>query len=209
MFWMTQSLLSSWLYYRNAEEPFAESAYESFLASLRREKGKQTRAMLEGIEFEALVNDAVAGKFREPPNEKWKMAVHRFAKLCTGGQAQVPVCGHLTVSGMDFVLYGVCDYVKAGRIYDIKKVSRYEYGKYVNSPQHSMYFYMLPEAVRFDYLIFDGSTCYTETYRRCDCKPVEVTIAEFIRYLNDTGQMDSYKSNWSMNQKREDMVHDL
>lgn len=140
MFWMTQSLLSSWLYYMNAEDQYTERALDSLLSVLRRERREKTRAMQEGIRFEKMVNDVVSGGMAEDwPNERWRQAVRRFAGLCSGGQAQVPVSGKLSAAGMDFVLYGVCDYVKAGRIYDIKKVTRYEYGKYAGSPQHPMY----------------------------------------------------------------------
>lgn len=207
MFWMTQSLLSSWIYFMGAEDPYIDQALDSILAVLRLEKREKTRAMLDGIRFERAINQTVGGLHVEDlPGEKWGMAVNRFAKICSGGTAQVPVSGRICVAGMDFALYGVCDYVKSGCIYDIKKVTRYEYGKYVKSPQHPMYMHMLPEAARFDYLIFDGSFCYKETYRRCDCKPVEQTISEFIRWLSDTGNMELYKANWSMNRKREELI---
>lgn len=208
-FWMTQSLLSSWLYYVSAEDGQTETALKEFLSTLRREKVERTKAMSDGIRFEALVNSfATAG---EPvkeiiPNEKWRKAAQRFARLCADGQKQVQVSGTMTASGMDFVLYGVCDYVKAGRIFDIKKVFRYEYGKYCTSPQHPMYFYLLPEATRFDYLIFDGTFCYLETYRRCDCNPIEQTIAEFIRWMQDTGNLELYKTHWAMDSKKEELI---
>lgn len=206
MFWMTQSLLSSWLYYINSDSQYADRALDSFLSVLRREKREKTRAMQDGVRFEELVNAAVSGNPEEPPNEKWGEAVRRFAKSCRGGQPQVPISSRLSTAGMDFVLYGVCDYVRAGRIYDIKKVTKYEYGKYAGSPQHPMYLYLLPEAARFDYLIFDGNSCYTETYRRCDCKPVEQTISEFARWLNTTGNMETYRDHWAMDKKREEMI---
>ena len=69
-----------------------------------------------------------------------KKAVRRFSRLCMGGQPQVPISGNLFVSGLDLTLYGVCDYVKAGIIYDIKRVSRYEYGKYQTSSTASPVF---------------------------------------------------------------------
>lgn len=207
-FWMTQSLLSSWLCCVSAEDGRAETALKEFLSTLRREKRERTKAMSDGIRFEALVNSFTSAEEpeEEVSNEKWSRAAQRFAKLCEDGQKQVPVSGTLTAAGMDFVLYGICDYVKAGRIFDIKKVSRYEYGKYYGSPQHPMYFYMLPEAVKFDYLIFDGTSCYKETYRRGDFQPIELTIVDFIRWLWDTGYMEFYKTYWSMDSKKEEMI---
>lgn len=208
-FWMTQSLLSSWKFYMHAEDTYADRAHESFLSTLRRERKAPTRAMQTGVDFESDINALAAGRTVEPVSPKWDGAVRRFSKICAGGQAQAPVSGELSVSGMDFVLYGVCDYVKAGIIYDIKKVTRYEYGKYADSPQHPMYLHLVPEAARFDYLIFDGSFCYRETYRRGDYTPIEQTISEFVRFLRDTGHMDDYTAHWAMNAEREDKRHGI
>lgn len=202
-YWMQQSLLSSWDYYLNADEERSQAAWDSFVSTLRREEKGPTQAMKDGILFEDMVNRLVAGEpLSDAPNAKWDAAARRFAGRCSGGLSQVPVTGNLSVAGMDFVLYGICDYVKAGIISDIKKVVRYEYGKYQHSPQHPMYLHLLPEAKRFDYLIFDGSNCHIETYRRNDCKPIEQIISEFIRFLKDTGGLDIYKHFWSMNDER-------
>lgn len=203
-YWMTQSLLSSWSHFINADEDRSQSAWESFVSTLRREEKEPTQAMQDGTKFEDMVNRLVAGEALEnnSPNAKWDAAACRFAGRCVGGLSQVPVTGDLSVAGIDFCLYGVCDYVKAGIITDIKKVVRYEYGKYQNSPQHPMYLHLLPEAKRFDYLIFDWSNCHIETYRREDCKTIEQIISEFIMFLKDTGGLDIYKHFWAMNDER-------
>lgn len=202
-YWMTQSLLSSWSHFINADEDRSQAAWESFVSTLRREEKEPTRAMQDGILFEDMVNRLVAGQPLEyVPNDKWETAALRFAGRCAGGLSQVPVTGDLSVAGMDFVLYGVCDYVKSGLVMDIKKVVRYEYGKYQHSPQHPMYLHLLPEAKRFDYLIFDGSNTHIEPYRRGEFPPIEQTISEFIRFLKDTGGLDIYKHFWSMNDER-------
>lgn len=211
-YWMTQSLLSSWIYYLNADEARTDGAFASFLSTLRREKKTPTQAMQDGVRFEADINALAAdGEFKPLPQDadKWDKAVNRFAHICSGGQPQAPLSGELSVSGMDFVLYGVCDYVKSGIIYDIKKVTQYEYGKYFNSPQHPMYLYLLPEASRFDYLIFDGSYCYRETYRRGDFRPIDDIIRDFIAWLRDMGLERTYKNYWAMNQEREDKRNGL
>lgn len=203
-YWMTQSLLSSWVYYINAEEEYTESAWDSFLSTLRREEKEPTKSMQDGIMFEDMINRMVAGKSLSGDyNEKWLGAASYFARKCAGGQPQVPVTGELTVDGMGFVLYGICDYVKAGIIMDIKKVARYSYGKYQHSPQHPMYLHLLPEAKRFDYLIFDGANTHIEAYRRGDFQPIEQTISEFIRFLKENDLLDIYKQFWSMDKDRE------
>lgn len=202
-YWMTQSLLSAWTHYLNADDERSQAAWGSFVSTLRREEVGQTQAMRDGVLFEDMVNRLVAGNpLTDAPNAKWDAAARRFAGRCSGGLSQMAVTGNLSAAGMDFCLYGVCDYVKAGLIMDIKKVARYEYGKYQHSPQHPMYLHLLPEAKRFDYLIFDGSNCHIETYRREDCKPIEQTISEFVRFLEDTGWLCIYKQFWRMNEER-------
>lgn len=211
-FWMTQSLLSSWRFYINADDAKTDVAYASFLSTLRREKTEPTKAMRAGTQFEDDINALVAsGDFKPLSRDASKRdkAVNRFARICTGGQPQAPVTGELSVCGMDFVLYGVCDYVKAGIIYDIKNVCKYEYGKYFDSPQHPMYLHLLPEAARFDYLIFDGSFCYRETYRRGDFSPISEIISGFARWLRDAGLENEYKAYWAMNEEREGKRHGL
>lgn len=207
--WLTQSLLSSWTYFLNSDDENTEKAYQSFLDTLHRLPKPVTSAMQAGIDFEAAVNALVSGKDFNHQNDKWNAAVRKFAKTCAGGQAQTLVTGNLKISGYDFTLYGICDYVKAGVIYDIKKVTRYQYGKYFNSPQHPMYLYLLPGAGRFDYLIFDGSYCYRETYRRGDYTPIEQTIAEFMKFLKQTNLMGTYLKNWTMNQERAEKINGI
>lgn len=206
-YWMTQSLLSSWRHLIDAEDPQAEKAMQSFLADLHREKRSPTDAMKRGIQFEDAINRAVAGEAPELNDKSTVNAVKRLANICWGGQAQVPVSGRLSVGGLDLVLFGICDYVKAGIIYDIKRVIRYTYGKYQNSPQHPMYLHLIPQAARFDYLIFDGTFCYRETYCRGDFQPIENTIAQFIQFLREMNLLDDYKTHWSMNEEREDKIY--
>ena len=210
-YWMTQSLLNSWLYFLNADDAYADTARDSFLATLRRQPQEPSKAMLDGIRFEDLVNRLVAHETVDTAAEgidaKWLQAAMKIAHKCAGGVSQAPVCGTLHTAGMDFVLYGICDYVKAGVIIDIKKPTRYEYGKYFDSPQHPMYLHLLPEAKRFDYLIFDGTYVHRETYRRGDYEPIENKIHKFINWLGDMGLLDEYKRHWAMNDERMEKTH--
>ncbi len=207
-YWLTQSLLSDYIYWRDSEDAWAEPARQSFLATLKREHKEPTPAMLTGRAFEADINALAAGLAAEP-NPKWAAAAHRFARICAGGQPQTPLTGELTVGGMTFVLYGVADYVKAGQIIDIKRPTRYEYGKYYSSPQHPMYLHLLPEATKFTYLIYDGSWCHREVYRRADCIPIERTISEFIQHLTTNGLLQIYTTHWAMNPKREELTYGI
>lgn len=205
--YLNQSLLSNWRYFLNADDDYSESAYQSFLSALRRERKPKTKAMLDGIKFEDAINATVRGESPESINPKWEKAVKKFSRLCAGGQPQTPVSGMFHVCGLDIAVYGLCDYVKAGTVYDIKKISRYEYGKYFDSPQHPMYLALLPEAKKFTYLIFDGTHTYQETYRRGDFQPIEEVISEFIRWLVETGNYEEYQKYWTMNNERNEMIY--
>lgn len=205
-YYITQSLLSSWIYYINSDDKYSESAYESFMMALRREKEEKTLARRNGILFETLVNQAVNSEFVQFPNEKWEDGINCIASICKGGIKQVSVSKKLKINNFDFVIYGICDYVKSGTIYDIKKVNRYEYGKYFSSPQHPMYFCLVPEAFKFEYLIFDGSMVYIESYNRCDCEPIESIILRFITFLKKNDLFFLYEKNWTMNDKRKEMI---
>lgn len=209
MYWLTQSLLSKWQHFLDADDAYADTALQSFLSLLRLEEKEMTPAMQAGIDFEAAINATISGEELEPVGDKHDRAVRRFTRLCTGGQPQVPIAGRIKVCGLDFQLYGVCDYVKAGTIYDIKRVQRYEYGKYFRSPQHPMYLHLLPEARKFTYLVFDGSNTYTETYRRGDFPPIEETILKFARWLDEFEYMDDYKKYWAMNERRMEKVYEI
>ena len=208
MYYLTQSLLSNWRYFLNAEDAYSEQAYQSFLSALRREKTEPTKAMLDGIAFEDAINETILGNSPEV-NPKWDAAVKRFSRICTGGQPQAPVSGVLNVSGMDIAVYGLCDYVKAGTIYDIKKVTRYEYGKYFDSPQHPMYLRLVSGAKKFVYLIFDGMHTYTETYRPGDFRPIEEIISEFIEWLHNTNNYEEFEKYWTMNDERKERIYEL
>ena len=159
---ITASLLNSWLYATDNEAP--EGSYERFLATLERAKELKSKAMLEGTAFEEAINEYVtAGTLPEPPLAH---TVRAMGDRLKGGQLQVRAEKILHIAGVDTFLVGIADCLKAGIISDIKRVQRYEYGKYQHSAQHPMYMELFPEALRFDYLIFDGSYSYMEQYRR-------------------------------------------
>ena len=61
-----------------------------------------------------------------------------------------------------------------------------------------MYMELFPEALRFDYLIFDGKYCYMEQYRRGDFEPIHCTIKAFLEYLDGAELMETYQKNWEV-----------
>lgn len=78
MYWLTQSLLSSWKHFLDADDAYADAALSSFLSTLRREEKETTQAMQAGIDFEAAINSTVAGVPIEPVSEKYDRAVAKF-----------------------------------------------------------------------------------------------------------------------------------
>lgn len=189
-FLITQSLLSSWLYTYKSED-----GYEDFLKTLHRERTPPTKAMLDGNRFEHCLNSVLSGAEIEPTHEWYKPITELYPTL-QSAQQQVALSKQVTVEGTEFVLYGVLDFLKAGVIYDTKFSKSYHVGKYLNSPQHPMYFALVPEAYEFTYLICDGKYIYTETYRPDVVEPIERTIKYFLEFLENLNLMGIYKENW-------------
>ena len=187
---LTQSLLGSWLYIYNAFEGYEEKAYDDFLLTLRREPIEQTEAMLAGIEFENMVNASVDGA------EAKTNCVKIITDIVMGGQKQVALYKDKTINGVDYLLYGKLDYLKAGIIYDIKFSKSYEVGKYTESIQHPFYFELCPEARQFDYLISDGNDVFTETYFQNQTPEIDKTVIEFMEFLSKCKLTEIYYDKW-------------
>lgn len=190
---MTQSLLSAWKWQYKAFDP--EAAHLDFMRVLRREKGRPNQAMLDGIRFENMVTAYCHGE--EPPAEhEWLDGIHGVGNLVKGCQFQVPAYRDMTVDGIPFLLYGRLDGLRAGTIFDLKFSRGYSVGKYVDSPQHPMYFACVPEAKRFDYVVYTGRDVCVETYFPGEVVPIEAIIRDFVRYLESAGLDRLYCEKW-------------
>ena len=75
-FLITQSLLSSWQWSLKLED-----GYEDFLKTLRREPIQQTKAMLDGIHFENVLNAVLNGAEIEPTHEWYKPIMELYPTL--------------------------------------------------------------------------------------------------------------------------------
>lgn len=197
---ITQSLLSAWNYMFDCYEGYEEEARESFLCTLNREKVEPTEAMMNGIEFENEVYAAAHNCLRNPHPE-WENGIQKVAQIIENAPNQIKVSRHLTVNGCEILLFGILDALKAGTIYDVKFSNKGFgsidcAGKYLNSPQHPAYLYMVPEAERFTYLLSDGEDVYTETYTRDIIVPIENTIADFLAWLSNNNLIETYKHKW-------------
>ncbi len=198
---ITQTLLSSWAYVFNCWEGTEEDAMADFVRTLKREPSEQTEAMKEGIEFENEVYAEAAGKNRKP-HAKWESGIQLVATFLRGAQTQVKAQRDIRVHGMDFLVYGILDGLRAGVIFDVKKKSKgfgsiELAGEYFESAQHSAYFYIVPEAYEFQYLVSDGQDLYVEKYRREDCRLISEIIEEFIISIEAMGLLPLYKEKWA------------
>lgn len=216
---ITHSLLSSWLH-SMSDNPYADATQEDsskqdFLRVLFREPTPKTEAMRNGIDFENLVTDILAGKIKTEcvPVEgvnpvtgesmegrtalpKWFDAASKVADIIRGGQLQLVAQKRIQINGEEYLLYGRLDALKAGKIYDIKFTGTYDRGKFFDSTQHPMYIELVPEADSFTYLITNGSDVWTEKYRKDETAPILPTVQNFLAWLDQVGYMDIYKKYW-------------
>lgn len=197
---ITQSLVSAWNYCFDCYEGCEEEAREDFLRTLRREASQQTEAMRNGLVFEREVYNAAAGRQREP-HKKWESGIQAVASMIRGAQVQVRLSRQIEVCGMTFLIYGILDALKAGTIYDVKFLNKSFqsvdlYGKYLGNAQHPFYFYLVPEAAEFEYLVSDGSDLYVESYHRDEARPAAEIIGEFINSIKSMDLFQLYQEKW-------------
>lgn len=195
---MTHSLLSSWRYLLRGN-PYDDATTErdpteEFMRVLRREPTETTQAMQNGINFENLVTAIIGGD--ADPMDNWYHAAERVARRCSGGILQYKATKKATVGGIDLLLYGRLDCLRAGEIIDIKFSKAYDPGKYFDSTQHPMYLELVPEAEKFTYLVSNGSNVWAETYRRDETAPIYRDIQDFLLWLHRLGLMETYMEKW-------------
>lgn len=186
---MTTSLLNAWIWSNDNE------GYEDFIRTLNRYPTVQNEAMLNGIQFENMVSQWNKGYLTDETH-KWYSCIKKCAEIVKGSQEQVKAYADYNVDGIDFLLYGKLDNLKRGIIYDTKFSKTYKYGKYWDCPQHSMYFTIVPEALKFVYLVADGNNLYREEYRRFAVEPIDTYIRPFIKDLKRKNLFEIYTEKW-------------
>lgn len=201
---ITQSLLSAWNYIYKCAPGYEEDALSSFLCALRKEPEdlteEQIQRMQNGIAFESAVYAKAIGK-ENNANPKWQTGIEAVAAFVTGAQFQVLVKRIMKTAGMTFLVYGILDALKAGTISDIKFKNKSFGsldlpGEYFDSPQHPIYFYLVPEAHEFQYLVSDGTDLYIERYTPEETVKAESLVADFMDFLRSAGLMDDYMKYW-------------
>ena len=190
---ITQSLLSAW------EWSFkTDNGYEDFLCTLRREKKPPTKARLDGIQFENVLNNVLNGEII-PTDHEWFSVISEMSEELKGSQQQVTLFKGVEVGGQEILLHGVLDYLREGHIWDCKYSKTYHLNKYLNSPQTAMYLRLVEEAKDFTYIVSDGKFVYREKYPRDIVPPIETTINQFLTYLKKHDLFEIYSEKWRVN----------
>lgn len=189
---ITKTLLDSWIWSFKRDD-----GYEDFLRTLNREKTPPTQAMLDGTRYENVLNAVLDGE-QIPEDHEWKFPIEEMADELRGSQQQVTLFQDVCVDGQPFVLHGVLDYLRAGRIWDCKFTKNYHLNKYYwdGTAQTSMYFALVPEAVDFTYIISDGTYVYRERYPREIVPPIDNYIKYFMKFLKQHGLWEVYEEKW-------------
>lgn len=189
---ITQSLLSAWEWLYKKDD-----GYEDFLRTLRRETKQPTKAMLDGIKFENVLNNTLKGE-TIPEDHEWFKVITEMAAELDGSQQQVNLFADtdIEVNGYSILLHGVLDYLVAGHIYDCKFSKTYQLNKYLTSPQTAMYLALVPEARDFTYIVSDGEWVYRERYPRDIVQPIDITIKQFLRFLQQYNLFEIFEEKW-------------
>lgn len=196
---ITASLLGSWNYMFQVDDMYQEQAYESFLDTINGIRTPPNEFMQNGIDFENL---AINGQ------------IPIISETIKGGQFQVYAEKIYEIDGMTFKLLGYLDVLKAGIIYDIKRVVKYEYPKYSESYQHWCYMALVPESYKFRYLIGAGYSkapyddkveiITHEEYLNdgtADDRVIEA-IRQFISWLKQRDLFETYVKNYTIKEKK-------
>lgn len=185
---ITASLYGAYSYYTQTDfekyddkaEEIEEKARQDWLNCLNKVKTPTTEVQQRGINFENAVYELTRGIERvegangetlahgltELPacnllDDAEYATAQEIAEKVKGGMWQETVC---TTIG-NYVFYGKADIIRGNTIFDIKRVNKYDLGKYLKSIQHLIY--MESSGIdNFRYVISDGSNVYTEDYHR-------------------------------------------
>jgi hypothetical protein len=149
-FLITPSLYSAWKYWRESEG----AGINEILDTLNKVEKEKSPAMQAGIDFELDIRQVCDGGMLTDD-----FCVMEAAEIVRGGIWQQRVSKELNGD----LLYGIADVIRRNTIFDIKRVSQYDIGKYEGSIQHLIYMYAT-DIPNFEYVISDGHEVYVEAY---------------------------------------------
>lgn len=189
---ITATLLNSWNYLWEAHDDWYEKSRQDFENYLRRIKTPPTWQMQRGLDYEELVING---------------GVPEISQKVKDGAYQVCAEKVIEVDGVKYKLLGYLDVLKAGIITDLKRTTKYEFPKYMNSYQHWVYFTLIPNAYQFDYevayghseLPYDTTVQFTtETYHndgQAESR-IKEAIRQLISWLKINNLHEIYKENY-------------
>jgi hypothetical protein len=186
-FLITPSLYSAWSYWKYCEDA-GEQEMKDLLDTLNKVKKDKTPAMQAGIDFENDIRNVCNGV------EVDDFCVLEAAEIVKGGLWQQRVSRELDGD----LCYGIADVIRRDTIFDIKRVFKYDLGKYEGSIQHLIYMYAT-DIPHFEYVISDGHEVYVEAYH-WGAKSRE-TLKERIAEMKDSLLSDdamslAFKTYW-------------
>ena len=220
---ITPSLYGSYIYYKDTDfsrlyedraKEMEQKAYQDWLNTLNKVRTPTTEAQQQGINFEnaieELCNNYDKVKLEDENlvfgnevdfiltsllSENEAKAAYEIAQKVVGGYWQETLKKEVG----DYLLYGRADVIKRNYIYDIKRVSQYEVGKYQKSIQHLIYM-ECADIDNFEYLIADKSgNTFAEYYAR---EPQEVLISkidEMVSFIKRTPEFNKpFNELWSV-----------
>lgn len=162
---ITPSLYGSYLWYHDTDfnnmyddteraEQAEKQAYQDFLNCLNKIKTPTTEAQQKGIDFETMVYELTDGL--EPCGDEVEaQGAREVADIIGKGGVWQQV---LMKETDKYLLYGRSDYINRDTIYDIKRTSSYEEGKFLKSIQHQIYFAGADSLEHFKYVIAAGKS---------------------------------------------------
>ena len=186
---ITPTLYNSWYYYMKSEQTL-----EDFLKILSKEPFEKTEAILKGLNFEEAIYEIDTVGLTNKVDKSELECAKEIANIINNGYWQQSASKKIE----NFVLYGKADVIKGNHIYDIKRVSSYELGKYEDSIQHKLYMEIF-DISNFTYLICDGNNIYKEYYSRKNDNLDDILskVKEMLNWFIQTPQLFSvFDDNW-------------
>jgi hypothetical protein len=188
-FLITPSLYSAWKYWKDSED----AGKEELLDTLNKVEKRKSPAMRMGIDFENAIRHVCDGGTSED------FCVLEAAEIVNGGIWQQRISRELDGD----LAYGIADVIRRNTIFDIKRVNKYDLGKYEGSIQHLIYMYAtgIPN---FEYVISDGVEVYMESYHwgAGSLETLQERIAEMKSSLLSDDEMSlAFRTHWMYRQE--------
>jgi hypothetical protein len=188
-FLITPSLYSAWKYWKDSED----SGKEDLLDTLNKAEKRKSPAMQAGIDFENAIRLVCKGGTSED------FCVLEAADIVKDGLWQQRISRELDGD----LAYGIADVIRRNTIFDIKRVYKYDLGKYEGSIQHLIYMYAtgIPN---FEYVISDGNEVYVESYHwgTGSLEMLKERIAEMKSSLLSDEEMSlAFRTHWRYRQE--------